>query len=119
MSEAVNRVQAAADASRKSAKDYEVHNDTPDNRTPEQIEKDMQRVRDEMTATVNELAAKLDPKRLGEDAKAAASAKVNTVKEKITGLFADAKNGDRQAIGILAATSTVILGVVARAIFKK
>lgn len=119
MSEAVNRVQAAADASRKSAKDYEVHDDTPDNRTPEQIEKDMQRVRDEMTATVNELAAKLDPKRLKEDAKTAASAKVNAAKEKAAGFFAAAKNGDRQAIGILAAAGTVILGLVARAIFKK
>ncbi|MDP9800669.1 hypothetical protein J2S49_000745 [Arcanobacterium wilhelmae] len=119
MTEAANKVQAAADAARKSAKDYEVHNDAPDNRTPEQIEKDMQRVREEMTATVNELAAKLDPKRLGEDAKAAAFAKVDEAKAKATGLVDDAKNGDRKAIAILAAAGTVVLGLVARAIFKK
>ena len=49
------------DARQKKAVDYEAPKGVPDNRSAEEIAKDMQRVRDEMSETVNELAAKLHP----------------------------------------------------------
>lgn len=106
-------------AAAKSAADYEAHPDAEDKRTAAEIDADMRRVREEMTATVNQLAARLDPKRLGDDAKKAAQDKAFTAKAKVQETVDDAATGDSHAIAIIAGVAVVVIGLVARKIFKR
>ena len=81
-------------------------------RSIEQIEADLQRTREDLSATVGELAERLAPKALAEGAKEAVKTRVREVKDRATALVADAKNGDTTAIGILACVSTAVIGYI-------
>jgi membrane protein len=92
-------------------------------RSIEQIEADLRRTREDLSATVGELAGRLAPKALAGDAKNAVRAtaegakeavktRIREVKDRATALVADAKNGDTTAIGILACVSTAVIGYI-------
>lgn len=124
MSESKERVNrfvnatARAAAHAKTAADYEAANDAPDTRTASEIERDIARVREELTATVDELAGRLSPDRLKEDVKANAKEKLHAGKEKAQTLVADAKAGDKRALGILAGTAAITAALVIAKIAK-
>ncbi|MDP9806573.1 hypothetical protein J2S70_001155 [Trueperella bonasi] len=105
-------------ARHKKAVDYEAPKGVPDNRSAEEIEKDMQRVRDEMTETVNEIAAKLHPDTLKDQAKAFAKEKTDEGKTKARNLAEDAKAGDIPAIAMIATAAVAVATFVLRKIFK-
>lgn len=71
-----------------------------------------------MTATVNELAAKLDPEVLKEDLKVAAMEKVENVKAKAQALAHDAAAGDKKAIGVIAGVALSVAAIIIRKIVK-
>ncbi|QOR47996.1 DUF3618 domain-containing protein [Trueperella pecoris] len=104
--------------SQKKAIDYEAPKGVPDNRTAEEVEKDLQRVREELTATVNELAGKLHPDNLKEEARAYTQAKFGERKEQAMGLVADAKSGDKRALAILGTAVAVVALFALRKILK-
>ncbi|NLW12912.1 MAG: DUF3618 domain-containing protein [Trueperella sp.] len=106
------------DARQKKAVDYEAPKGVPDNRSAEEIAKDMQRVRDEMSETVNELAAKLHPDTLKEEAMSFAKIKADEGKTKANHLVEDAKAGEPRAIAIIAAAAITVAAFILRKIFK-
>lgn len=106
------------DASQKKAIDYEAPTGVPDNRTATEVEKDLQRVREELTATVNELAGKLHPDNLKQEARSFAEAKFAERKEQAMGLVGDAKEGDKRALAILGSVVAVLALCVIRKIIK-
>ena len=112
---AVNAAARAA-AQAKKAVDYEAPADFEDKRSAADIERDIQRVRDELTATVDELAGRLSPDRLKEDFKASAKSKVEAGKTKAQEIVSDAKAGDKKSIGILAGVAAAAVLVVIKAI---
>lgn len=106
-----------SDAASKKAADYEAPKGVEDNRSPEQIEKDLQRVREELTDTVNELTARLDPQHLKEEAAVKARQALDDTKVKARDLASDAQGGDPKAITIIAAVA-VSAGLLLRKIFR-
>ncbi|USR79587.1 DUF3618 domain-containing protein [Arcanobacterium pinnipediorum] len=109
---------ARAAANAKRATDYEAPADVEDLRSASEIQKDIERVREELTATVNELAAKLDPEVLKEDLKVAALGKVDEVKAKAQSFAHDAAAGDMKAIGIIAGVALGVAALIVRKIMK-
>ncbi|MCI5825627.1 MAG: DUF3618 domain-containing protein [Arcanobacterium sp.] len=106
---AVNAAARAA-AQAKKAVDYESPKGEADSRSAGDIERDIARIREELTATVDELAGRLSPDRLKDDVIASAKAKVASGKEKAQSLVDEAQAGDAKAMGIL-------VGGVALAVF--
>ncbi|MFT0847289.1 DUF3618 domain-containing protein [Actinomycetaceae bacterium L2_0104] len=93
-------------------------------RSAEQIENDLKRTREDLAATVNELAGRLDPKNLakeaGDQAKVKINAFTNTAKEKATSFSEkakrtvdDAKNGDARALAILGGGAAAVIAGIA------
>ncbi len=110
-------------------------------RSAEQIEVDLQRKREELASTVNELADRLDPKNLAKEASDQAKVKVaaftdtartkanefaDTAKTQASS-FADtakktvseAQNGDSRALAILASGTLALLGGIALLLRRK
>lgn len=110
--------EARRAAAVKTAADYEAPKDAEDKRSAAEIQKDIERVRDEMTATVNELAARLDPKSLANDAKATAKLKVDESKVRAQALANDAAAGDTKSIAIIGGVALGVAALIARKIFK-
>ncbi|MDO5025357.1 MAG: DUF3618 domain-containing protein [Trueperella sp.] len=110
MSQINIRARMAAQA--KTAADYELPADQPDDRSAAQIQQDIERVREEMTATVDELADILAPEALLNNAKATAAEKFDVVKDKLQELWCGARDGDVPSIlalaGIALATRFVL-----------
>ncbi|MFC5369628.1 DUF3618 domain-containing protein [Arcanobacterium bovis] len=110
--------EARLAASVKKAVDYDAP-EGEDTRTAEQIESDLQRIRLELTATVDELAARLDPKNLQEEAKAKAQdtfAKASTNARN----FMDAvANGDPKALKIFGGIVAAVLGLVITKLIRR
>ncbi len=95
-----------------------------DIRSSEQIESDIARTRVALTATVDELASRLDPKEITKNAATQAKVKATefagTATETAKGFadkaketLDDAKEGDRRAITILAGAAAAATGIVA------
>lgn len=105
-------------ANSKMASDYEAPVGVEDNRSAEEVQRDIERVREELTATVNELAAKLDPQVLKEDVKAAAAEKIEAGKAKAQALAHDAAAGDTKAIGIIAGVALGVAALIVRKFMK-
>lgn len=105
-------MEARIAARAKTAADYELPADQEDDRSTEQIQLDIERVRAEMTATVDELAAILDPEVLLDNAKTTATEKFDVVKSKLQELWYGARDGDVPSIlalaGIALATRFVL-----------
>ncbi len=89
-------------------------------RSAEQIENDLQRTREELANTVNELAGRLDPKNLAKEASDQAKVKINaftdTARTKASSFTEtakqtvdDAQNGDSRALAILAGGAAAVL----------
>ncbi|WP_164505525.1 MULTISPECIES: DUF3618 domain-containing protein [unclassified Actinobaculum] len=76
-----------------------------------QIEAELRRTREEMTQTVNELAGRLDPKVVAKAATDQAKKKAATATTRVKALVHDAKSGDLRAIGILAGSVVVVVGL--------
>lgn len=110
--------EARLAAASKKASDYEAPKDAEDKRSADEIQKDIERVRDEMTATVNELAARLDPKTLANDAKQTAKVKLDESKAKAQALANDAAAGDTKSIAIIGGVALGVAAIIARKIFK-
>lgn len=106
------------DAHMKKAIDYEAPAGVPDTRTADEVEKDMNRVREELTDTVNELATRLDPHNLKEEAKTTAAQTFETGKAKAYALVDDAKAGNVTALAVIGGAAAVIAIVILRKIFK-
>ncbi|QJC21241.1 DUF3618 domain-containing protein [Arcanobacterium buesumense] len=105
-------------AQSKTAADYEAPVGIEDTRSAEEIQRDIERVREELTATVNDLAAKLDPEVLKEDLKTAMLAKVDSIKAKAQALAHDAASGDMKAIGIIAGVALGLGALIVRKAMK-
>ena len=101
--------EARASAAGKKAIDYEMPKDAEDTRSASEVQRDIERVREELTATVDELAARFTPEQLKADLKASAKSSVEQGKAKVQALASDAKAGDKKAIGIIAG----VVGAVA------
>ena len=86
------------------------------NGTPQDIDAQLMQMRTELTDTVNELAGKLDPQKLQDQAKEQALEKVEKVKASVTDLVQDALAGDLKAIGIAAGSVLGTIGVLVRLI---
>ena len=77
--------------------------------TPEALEAQLAKMREELTETVNEFVGRLTPKNLGEAAKEQAKAKFEDAKEQVSQLVSEAASGDKRSIAILGGAA---LGVV-------
>lgn len=119
MSERVNpavNALARASAQAKTAADYEALKDIPDQRNAAQIQQDIERVREELTATVDELAGKLAPDQLKADLQAHTQRRIAEVKVKARNLLKDVQKGDKKACGILAGAAGVVALLVIKAV---
>lgn len=83
-----------------------------DKRTIEEIEIDLHEAREALTASVNELAARLAPSALAEDAKNQAKASAKKAKKKVTTLLKEASQGDPKALAIVAGVTLGVAGFV-------
>jgi len=91
------------------------------NRTRGEIEADLQRTRQELTASVDELATMLHPKTQLAEAKKAVSAgarrSASRIRDAVRDVTARAKSGDPKVLGViggLVATTVVVTLVVRR-----
>ena len=82
-------------------------------KTPAEIEAELERIRFEMTATVDELAARLDPKVHLNNAKEGAMNMASNVGDGAKKIADDASKGDLQAIGIVVGAAIAVLGGIA------
>lgn len=80
-------------------------------RSAEQIDKDLKQKREELAATVNELAGRLDPKVLAQDAQDQAKEKANEAADKAKQFLEDAKNGNTQNIAVLAGSAAAVIAL--------
>ncbi|MDD7383994.1 MAG: DUF3618 domain-containing protein [Actinomycetaceae bacterium] len=89
-------------------------------RTPEQIDAELTRTREELTATVNELAERLNPRSLAanakDTAKESAAKASHAARNTAADVAADVRDGDRRTIGILAGAAVATLGFLAWAL---
>jgi len=88
-------------------------------RTPEQIEADLVRTREELASSVDELSTMLDPrvqlKEAKENISSAAKNAVDDVTAKAGSVLDRVKAGDPKAIGILGAGAAAVAAVIALA----
>lgn len=84
-----------------------------DDKDIQQIQANLVATRESMTATVNELAARLNPSALAGDAKEQVKAKASHAAETVKGVVSDAKRGDRRALAIVGGTTAAAVGVLA------
>ena len=90
-----------------------------DDKDIEQIEANLAATRESMTATVNELAARLNPSTLAEDAKEQVKVKASIAADAVKDVVADAKRGDRRALAIVGGTTAVVVGLLALKIVRR
>lgn len=82
--------------------------------TPEALEAQLAKMREELTGTVNELADRFTVKSLSEAAKEQAKEKLDDVKEQAEQLLGEAATGDKRAIAILGGVALGAVLVVGR-----
>lgn len=87
--------------------------------TAAEIEEQLERTRAEMTATVDELASRLDPKMHLNNAKEGALNVVSNVGDGAKKIADDAGKGDLQAMGILAGAAIALVGGIALRITRR
>ncbi|MBM7824217.1 tRNA threonylcarbamoyladenosine modification (KEOPS) complex Pcc1 subunit [Arcanobacterium pluranimalium] len=110
--------EARLAASVKKAVDYDAP-EGEDNRSAAQIESDLQRIRLELTATVDELAARLDPKNLQEEAKVKAQNAFANASQNARSFLDAVANGDPKALKIFGGCVAAILGLIIVKIIKR
>lgn len=87
-----------------------------ESRSLDQIEEELSKARESLTASVNELAGRLTPGSLAAEAKAQAKAKAGAAVEKVKDLVDEAKAGDQKAIAILGGAAAATVGLIALAL---
>ncbi|WP_054952657.1 DUF3618 domain-containing protein [Flaviflexus massiliensis] len=87
-------------------------------RSAADIEADLQRTREELTKTVNELSDRLNPKTNAKAAADQAKLKANEFVASARGVADDAGRGEPSAIGILAAAAATV-ALAGYLMFKK
>lgn len=93
-------------------------NDSAPKRSIDDIEADLQRTREELTSSVNELVERLDPRTKAKEAADGAKERAGEFSAKAKSVAADAQQGDTQAIGILAGAAATA-ALAAFLIFKR
>ena len=83
-------------------------------RSADQIENDLKRKREELEQTVNELAGRLDPKNLAQDAQDQVKEKASEAADKAKDFFDEVKNGNLLNIAILSGSVLGSLGLLRR-----
>ena len=83
-------------------------------RSADQIEYDLKRKREELEQTVNELAGRLNPKNLAQDAQDQAKEKASEAADKAKDFFDEVKNGNLLNIAILSGAVLGSLGLLSR-----
>ncbi|MCI7552090.1 MAG: DUF3618 domain-containing protein [Actinomycetaceae bacterium] len=116
--------EARVTASMKKAVDYEAPKDAVDDRSAAEVERDLARVREELTATVDELAARFAPEHLKNEVLTSAKAKAEDTKVKAQAFVDDVKAGDADArkklvIGVAATLGLIGLRIAVKAANKK
>lgn len=92
----------------------------PKKRTAAEIEADLQRTRDELTRAVDELSARVDPRRQVEEIRNKARAKFSSASSEGKSFAEDVKAGNPKAIAVLGAAAAAVLAVgVVIAVRKK
>ncbi|MDO5747826.1 MAG: DUF3618 domain-containing protein [Actinomycetaceae bacterium] len=92
-----------------------------DERTPEQIEADLARIREEMTSTVDELVNQINPKENAKRAVADIKEVAQETGKKAQATIGEAKQGDPKAIKMVAIAGAVVLlvgGLIVRKILR-
>ncbi len=110
--------EARLAASVKKAADYDAP-EGKDERTVEQIESDLQRVRLELIATVDELAARLDPTNLREEAKTKAQETFKNTSVQARNFLDALSNGDPKALKIFGGLVGALIALVILKIVKR
>lgn len=82
--------------------------------SPEALEAQLAKMREELTGTVNELADRFTVKNLSETAKDQAKEKLSDAKEQAEQLLSEAVSGDKRAIAILGGVALGAVLVVGR-----
>ena len=82
--------------------------------TPEALEAQLAKMREELTGTVNELADRFTVKNLSSAAKDQAKEKLGEAKEQAEQLLGEAVSGDKRAIAILGGVALGAVLVVGR-----
>ena len=83
-------------------------------RSADQIENDLKRKREVLEQTVNELAGRLDPKNLAQDAQDQVKEKASEAADKAKDFFDEVKNGNLLNIAILSGAVLGSLGLLRR-----
>lgn len=82
--------------------------------TPEALEAQLAKMREELTGTVNELTDRFTVKNLSATAKGQAKEKLGEAKEQAEQLLGEAASGDKRAIAILGGVALGVVFVVGR-----
>lgn len=91
----------------------------PKKRTAAEIEADLERTRAELTQAVDELSARVDPRRQVEEIRNQARAKFENASEQGKTFAADVKAGNPKAIAVLGAAAAAVLAVGAAVVARK
>ncbi|MFY9262388.1 MAG: DUF3618 domain-containing protein [Actinomycetaceae bacterium] len=110
--------EARKAAAEKTAADYEAPEGVKDRRSAAEVRKDIERVREEMAASVNELANRLDPTVFADNAKAAAFDKVEAARARAQSLAQNAAAGDMRAVVLVAGAVLGVVALIARKLFR-
>lgn len=91
----------------------------PKKRTAAEIEADLQRTREELTRTVDELSSRVDPRRQVEEIRNQARAKFADASAQGKSFAEDVKAKDPKALGILGAVAAVAVAVAGAVIVRR
>ena len=91
----------------------------PKKRTAAEIEADLQRTREELTRAVDELSARVDPRRQVEEIRNKARAKFSSASAEGKSFADDLKAGKPKAIAVVGAAAAVVLAVGAAVVVRK
>lgn len=88
-------------------------------RSPEQIEADLEATRAQMTATVDELVAQLQPAHLIEVSKESLARKTEEVKVQVADTLNSARAGDTDALKKVGYAAAGVVGVIGVFVLRK
>lgn len=91
----------------------------PKKRTVAEIEADLQRTREELTRTVDELSGRVDPRRQVEEIRNQARAKFSSASAQGKSFVDDVKAKDPKALGVLGAVAGVVAAITTAAIVRR
>ncbi|WP_147918801.1 DUF3618 domain-containing protein [Ruania zhangjianzhongii] len=93
--------------------------EAPKKRTAAEIEADLNRTREELTRAVDELSARVDPRRQVEEIRNQARAKFEKASTQGKSFAEDVKAGNPKAIAVVGAAVAVVVAVGAAVVSRK